>query len=224
MDISKFNKELGKKVAMAKSFEKHDNSEVAIKLWIEISEMVLIASRDSTLEAPFRNMLITRTEQIIEHIKSLKSPKKELYVEEEPIPFEETIETQEFTEDVEDISPKSEVVQENIPSPDKTNTSGLNDDDWFEKVDIHPSNNKPKEFEEITPSKDFKILTPHDPNHVDKMKKLSEEMDKSATKKPEEKSADQDENGNEGKLICFACGASLAPNTKVCKECGTNQG
>jgi len=214
MDIAKFNKELGTK----KSFEKHDNIEVAIKLWIEISEMTINASKDPTLDAPFRHMLITRTEQIFEHIKSLKAPKEVQFIEEEPIPLEDDIRIGESTEDINEITPESDVIQTDLPSSDKTNSSFLKDDDWFEKVDIHPSSNNPKGFEEITAPKDFKILTPHDPEYVDKAKKASEEIDRSVIKKPEEKSADSD---NGDTVFCFACGAILPPNTKVCKDCGT---
>jgi len=221
MDIAKFNKELGTKIAMAKSFEKHDNSEVAIKLWIEISEMTINASKDPSLEAPFRHMLITRTEQIFEHIKSLKAPKEVQFIEEEPIPLEDDIQIRESTENINEIKPESDVIQTDLPSSDKTDSSFLKDDDWFEKVDIHPSSNKPISFEEITASKDFKILTPHDPEYVNKAKKASEEMDMSVIKKPEEESADQDGNSDSDKVICFACGALLPPNTKVCKYCGT---
>ena len=218
MDIAKFNKELGTKIAMAKSFEKHDNSEVAIKLWIEISEMTINASKDPTLDAPFRHMLITRTEQIFEHIKSLKAPKEVQFIEEEIIPSEDDIQIQESTEDLNEITPKSDQIQADLPSPDDISSSFLKDDDWFEKVDIHPSNTKPIGFEEITPPKDFKILTPHDPEYVDKAKKASEEIDMRFIKKSEEESTDSD---NGDKVFCFACGAVLPPNTKVCKDCGT---
>jgi len=221
MDIAKFNKELGTKIAMAKSFEKHDNSEIAIKLWIEISEMTINASKDPTLDVPFRHMLITRTEQIFEHIKSLKAPKEVQFIEEEQILLEDDIQIRESTEDINEMKPESDVIQTDLPSSDKTNSSFLKDDDWFEKVDINPSSNKPKGFEEIPAPKDFKILTPHDPEYVDKAKKASEEIDMSVIRKPEEKPADQDENNGADKVICFACGALLPPNTKVCKDCGT---
>ena len=218
MDIAKFNKELGTKIAMAKSFEKHDNSEVAIKLWIEISEMTINASKDPTLDAPFRHMLITRTEQIFEHIKSLKAPKEVQFIEEEIILPEIDIPIQESTEDINEITPKSDPIQPDLPSTDNTSSSFLKDDDWFEKADVLSSNTKPIGFEEITASKDFKILTPHDPEYVDKAKKASEEIDMKVIKKPEEESADSD---NGDKVFCFACGALLPPNTKVCKDCGT---
>ena len=217
MDIAKFNKELGTKIAMAKSFEKHDNIEVAIKLWIEISEMTINASKDPSLETPFRHMLITRTEQIFEHIKSLKAPKEVQFSDEKKFPPEDDIQIQESTEDISEIITKPDPNQPELPSPDNISSSFLKDDDWFEKVDIHPSN-KPKGFEEITAPKDFEILTPHDPEYVDKAKKASEEIDMRALKKPEEESADSDKGD---KVFCFACGAVLPPNTKVCKDCGT---
>ena len=218
MDLTKFNKELGTKIAMAKSFEKHEKIEVAIKLWIEISEMTLNASKDPSLDAAFRHMLINRTEQIFEHIKRLKAPKEVEVIEEKFIPPEEDIEVQESTEDINEATPKSDPIQTDIPSADNISSSFLKDDAWFEKGEIYSSNNKPKNFEEIAAPKDFKILTPHDPEYVEKMKKASEEIDMNAYSKPEEKSVDSD---NGDKMICFACGALLPPNTKVCKDCGT---
>ncbi len=64
MDITKFNTQLGAKIAKAKSYEKNGDKESAIKLWIEISEMTLNFSKSPDLDFSFRNMLINRTEQI----------------------------------------------------------------------------------------------------------------------------------------------------------------
>ena len=72
MDISKFNQELAYKVAKANGLEKNNRVKEAIKVWIEITEMVLKMSKLPKLEFSFRSMLIERTEQIIKHIKDLK--------------------------------------------------------------------------------------------------------------------------------------------------------
>jgi len=50
MDISKFNQELGVKIAKAKSFEKYNDLKNAIKLWIEVSEMIIAASKTGGLD------------------------------------------------------------------------------------------------------------------------------------------------------------------------------
>ncbi len=206
MNVARFNKELSTIIAKAKSFEKYENFESAIKLWIEVSEMTLNASKNPSLDASFRRMLITRTEQIIEHIRDLKSPKKVPIVEQAIEPLEKSTETN--TDPV-----KSE--DSTINELGITESSGVKDDNWFNKVETAKS---PEEFEEITPSSDFKILTPHDPNHVEKMKKLSEEMDMSVLKKQDNKQTDH----NVGdKIVCFACGALLPAKTSVCNECGT---
>ncbi len=212
MDVARFNKELGRIIARAKSFEKYENFESAIKLWIEVSEMTLKASKDPALDASFRRMLITRTEQIIEHIRDLKSPKKVPLVVQAMEPLETSIHKIESTE-INTDTVKSE--ESTINEPDITESSGIKDDNWFDKVETEKS---PEGFKEITSSSDFKILTPHDPNHVEKMKKLSEEMDMSVFKKQDDKQTDH----NVGdKVVCFACGALLSPNTSVCNECGT---
>ncbi|MCK4687784.1 MAG: hypothetical protein KAT66_06625, partial [Candidatus Lokiarchaeota archaeon] len=75
MDISKFNKELGTKIAIAKSLEKSNEITAAIKLWVEISEMTLRFSKSQNLDFSFKNMLIKKTEGLIQHIKNLKSGK-----------------------------------------------------------------------------------------------------------------------------------------------------
>ncbi len=221
MDIAKFNKELGTTIAKAKSYEKHNDIEAAIEIWIKVSEMTIRASKNPQLDASFRHMLISRTEQIIEHIKNLKSPKVEEIIEEEIISPEDIIQEPEVIEIINDLESKSTKINHNEPLIDKPNNiepSGLNDDNWFEKAD---DNKLSEGFKEIEPSRDFKIITPHDPFYVEKMKNLSEDVDMSIFKKQEEKPADQEKDNSGDKVICFACGALLPPNTEICKDCGT---
>ena len=73
MDITKFNKELKTRVSLARSYERRNEIDSAIKLWLEISEMALKFSKSRNIDARYKNMLLNRTKGIIEHIKSLKA-------------------------------------------------------------------------------------------------------------------------------------------------------
>ncbi len=214
MDISKFNEELGLKIAKARASEKFNEFEKAVKLWIEVSEMIIAASKTQGLDFSYKNMLITKTQQILEHIKDLKSPRrKEIY--EEIKPKEEISPEQaalEISKNEPSILKETETISQPIKSSEKIESNGLADDNWMDKLDF---SSPPEGIVEISAPKDFKIVTPHDPNYVDKMKKKSEEMDMGNLKVREKK-----EGTPGGKLICFACGAELPPNTKICPYCG----
>ena len=214
MDISKFNEELGVKIARAKGFEKFNQLKKAVKIWIEVSEMIIAASKTQGLDFSYKNMLITKTQQILEHIKDLKSPKKKEIIEE--IKPKEVISPEQPPLEVNKDEPSILKETETISQPRKTSenieSNGLADDNWMDKLDF---SSPPKGVVEISPPKDFKIVTPHDPNYVDKMKKKSEEMDMGDLKIKEKKEETPGES-----IICFACGSELPPNTKICSNCG----
>ena len=227
MDITKFNKELGKKVTMAKILEKRNDIEAAVKLWFEISEMTLNFSKSRNLDASFRNMLINRTKGIVEHIKRLKGDQSDEDV------FVEEIETQ-------------EELQPELPSYEKTKDENTISDEIEaqirkpkESVDLTRAKvieesevkNLPDGFKEIKASEDFKIVTPHDENYV--QKHLSQVENKEIPKSEQEQISrknslsnqerfefDQPEDGKT--MICFACGNEIPLNKNVCPNCGAN--
>ncbi len=219
MDISKFNKTLGQKIAIAKSCEKHNDIEAAIKLWIEISEMTLKVSKTAGLDFSYRNMLIKKTQQIVEHIKELKfGPKEEELIMEEIIPPEKITSEQEIPELSNDETPTEqdvEIFEPSLDSAKKVDSSGLTDIKIIEKSDIK---NLPSGMKEIETSKDFKIITPHDPNYVGKMKRLADERDSHKT--TIQKKEDTSENIIGDIEICFACGEKLPKGAKICSNCG----
>ena len=215
MDISKFNQELGVKIAKARAFEKFNELKKAVKLWIEVSEMIIAASKTQGLEFSYKNMLITKTQQILEHIKDLKSPRrKEIY--EEIKPKEEIFPEQaplEVSKEDPSLLKETEKISQPIKNSEKIESNGLADDDWMDKLDF---SNPPEGIVEIKASKDFKIVTPHDPNYVDKIKKKSDEIDMGNLKIREKK-----ERPPGDKIICFACGSEIKNgNTKICPNCG----
>ncbi|MFX0042729.1 MAG: hypothetical protein ACFE8L_07445 [Candidatus Hodarchaeota archaeon] len=228
MDIAKFNKELGTKIAIARSLEKSDEITAAIKIWVEVSEMTLRFSKSRNLDFSFRNMLIKKTEGIVQHIKNLKSGKtiEDISVEEIE-PFIEEIQDQETTEVIssEELKPKESFNEEFLPFDEKGSNAVESKDVKF--VEDTEFKNIPDGFKEIHPNEDFKIITPHDDGYVEKI--LKKDIDMSIfNQKKEEIGQTQNqvniklEQPKDGtKVICFACGAELPAKTKICPDCGS---
>lgn len=223
MDIAKFNKELGTKIAIAKSLEKSNEITAAIKLWVEISEMTLRFSKSQNLDFSFKNMLIKKTEGLVQHIKNLKSGK-----------IIEDISGEEIEPKVEE-TPDQEIIDA-VSSEESYSEDFLTDDEEVSKeieskdvkfIEDSELQNLPDGFKEIQPKKGFKIITPHDNNYVKKVLKKDIDMSIFTPKKGE-----NGQTQNQGKIelkqpkdnnkvICFACGAELPAKTKICPDCGT---
>ncbi|MFX1325913.1 MAG: hypothetical protein ACFE8N_13250 [Promethearchaeota archaeon] len=211
MDITKFNSELQTKVAMALSFEKRNEIDRAIKLWVEISEMAIKFSKTRDIEASFKSMLLNRTKGIIEHIKSLKAEQieKDLFDEKDFIQEEDIQDSPQLVEE------EKLTTQLNEASQQKTEIKSD-----LEIIEDSEFKNLPKGFKEIKTSKDFKIITPHDENFVEKH--LSQEKGSIDT---QDSQADQerfnfDQPDDRDFIICFACGYENDKNAKLCKSCG----
>ncbi len=220
MDIKKFNKVLSTKIAKAKSFESHGDLEIAIELWIEISELTLKASKQPGLDFTYRHMLISKTEQTIDHVKELKSPKKEVPIMEDVIIQEEIIEAPDTEGEIESEEAKSNKIEDKGFTVDFSRKKNESDEINHKIIEDSDVKNIPDGIKEIETSKDFKIITPHDPSHVEKMEKLSKEVDINIYKKPKGEPSKEEEDPGD-KRICFACGTILPPNIKTCTECGT---
>lgn len=226
MDIATFNKKLAEKITDATLFEKASNTKAAVKTWLDISEMTLMASKDSSLEIAFRNMLISKAEQIVQHIKDLKGRVPEP-AELSTVP-QSTTQMGEFMEDLPSVSNYNEEPSHIEKTADRSPP---------EKPKIKEDSNLkgvPKGFTEIEPSKDFKILTPHDPGIVQKRIEQAENMDifKGAPTQDSDDSEREDTMPAEhieldsvsegGSIICFACGYDKNPtNSEICTSCGT---
>ena len=245
MDISKFNEQLREKISIAKRFEKQGSDQDlkdAIKVWIDISEMILRVSRNPKIERTFRNMLINKTEQIISHVKDLKSNKR-FSIEEisyhDEISDVEEVQEEELPavkvaqqEEVKAFPNEEEIgvqMHDQIESPRveterprPTNSNGV------EVIENSEFKNLPDGFKEIKPSNGFKILTPHDEDHIKNMLKQANDSpfenqeDSNLENVPNRTNfkielSEKNENGN---LICFACGAVVPPDSKECNNCG----
>jgi ribosomal protein L40E len=192
MDIAKFNQELAKRVSKARSFEKSNNIKSAIDSWVSIADLVLTVSKTPNLPFSYKSMLITKSEQILEHVKLLKSKivKKPKKVE-HPKPIEPIIS---------EVKKEKTVEKEaDIPKPKEKSE--------FENI--------PEGVKEIEASKDFKIITPHDEAYLDKLLTMHNENDMTSINPKDIPTR------NEEKSFCFACGAEVSPNARVCPQCGT---
>ncbi|MFX0007106.1 MAG: hypothetical protein ACFFA7_01035 [Promethearchaeota archaeon] len=223
MDITQFNKELANRITTAKRYENSGDIKLAIKLWLEISEMTISLSKNPKLDASFRNMLMNRTKGIFEHVRNLKSEqlKEELYYEgSEPSELEESIEP---------IQSESE--DQYIEETDQETISSSNSGRTMKVIENSDLKNLPKGFKEIETSGDFEIITPHDKDFV--KKQLDKALNSKFYKKHVQGDSEEDsipqkrvdfEQPKDGNYkICFACGYDkLSAKDKVCKNCGTN--
>jgi hypothetical protein len=71
MDLSTFNKKLKQLVNKARKEESRENFEDAKDAWIDVAEFTIHFYKHTKLEPSFRNMLINKTEGIIQHVKDL---------------------------------------------------------------------------------------------------------------------------------------------------------
>ncbi|MFX0017269.1 MAG: zinc ribbon domain-containing protein [Promethearchaeota archaeon] len=219
MDIAEFNKELGYRVAKATGFENNNKINEAIDEWVEISEMVIKASKTPNLEFSYRSMLIEKTKQIIEHIKSLKLK----------LARERKMEIlEEFSDTQEEVEVSNSSVENGIDSTEFEIASSPKEEveDKKDPKVIKESNfkNLPKGFKEIKTSDDFEIITPHNKDYVKKI--LSEDKtDVRKSKYPREGNKSRDTKSNkfidQSKGNCFACGEKVKPGIKICPHCGT---
>lgn len=227
MDITQFNKELGKKIAIAQRFERKGDIEAAIQQWVDISQMALNFSKSPKISASFKNMIISRTKGIFAHIRNLKANR-----------FKEEISS-------EDLETPDVVIVEEIPSQlfqkeklplnekelDKTQVINSTNNSKAKIIKDSDLKNLPKGFKEIKPTKEFKIITPHDKDFVKKQYARAKEIEMIKLKKQESSEEDQQpttsidfvELQNNNNLICFACGYDKNTlNDKKCKNCGTD--
>ena len=219
MDIAKFNKELSYKIAKANGLEKIHKYQEAVDLWLEVSEMTLRVSKTPSLEFSYKSMLIDKTKQMIEHIKHLKQKlisqrRVTQRVEYEPIDQKLVSETKvkSVSDSISEISNESEP----IVTPD---------DKEVKVVENSDIKNLPIGFKEIEPSKEFKILTPHDKDYVEKLIRQDHKRD---TLNQEEKDVtlpkkiEPDPPIDKSNIICFACGSEISSKSSKCPTCGTD--
>lgn len=214
MNISKFNQELGNKLAKAKNLEKFNDLKEAIKIWLDISEMTLQASKDPKIDNHFRNMLIRKTQEIIEHVRELK----EKY---QPTPIQKSRENipeiSDFPETIQDSDSDGE--RDEIDQViDKISRGSNQEMQKMKKIENADYKNLPKGFIPIEPSQSFKPITPYNEKAVQQRIEDADKMDMSIFTKNEKKS---EIDAKKKVIICFACGEENPINAQICTHCGT---
>ncbi len=221
MDITKFNNELKTKVGLAKNYEKRNEIDSAIKLWLEISEITLKFSKSKVIDSTFRNMLINRTKGIVEHIKNLKAGQKDkILFENDGYTQEEDIHKNESSEIIQKEKFKSQFPEIKLSeeiSPEKTVEDKETKIDKNSDLKVIPDG-----FKEIQTSNDFKIITPHDDDFVKKHLSPGKNPSQEQHSLPKQERIDFEQPENDKNLICFACGYDKNPkDAQLCKSCGT---
>jgi rubrerythrin len=216
MDIAKFNKDLSYKVAKANGLEKNNKFKEAIEIWIDISEMALKMSKAPNLDFSYKSMLMEKTEQIITHIKEIKSrllDQKQMKSTSKVL-ISSNVEYIDADEEISDIYPKAKQETQSKNSNIKTEVAIIKDSDI---------KNLPIGFKEIKPSEDFKIVTPHDENYVKELLKKEVDMDifkHSNTEKNSSQRVEFEQPEDKNKMICFACGTEIPSKSDRCPNCG----
>ena len=223
-----WNKELSYKVAKANGLEKVHKYQESVDIWLEITEMTLKASKAPNLSFSYKSMLIDRTKQMIEHIKTLKQKlvsqrRVEQRIEQKPnlqknvseienIPTINETELKSESDSTSEISNKSETV---ITQDDSKAVKVVKNSDI---------KNLPIGFKEIEPAEEFKILAPHDKDYVKKL--ISQDHDRDTVKQEEKvlplpKKIELDPPSDKSNIICFACGSEI-PKSNKCPICGAD--
>ena len=213
MDIAKFNQELSYKISKANGLEKHQKIQEAVDLWLEICDMTLRVSKTPNLEFSYKSMLIDKTKQMINHIKNLKQ---------KLISQRRVAQRTEPTQSETKVTPLSKSVSEN--STESETFSTQDDIEEVKVVEDGDIENLPIGFKEIETTEDFKIITPHDKDHIEKILKDDHSLDFSKQGKnelPPPKRIEPDPAIDESNIICFACGSEI-PKSKKCPTCGTD--
>ncbi|MBY9015968.1 MAG: hypothetical protein KGD68_09785 [Candidatus Lokiarchaeota archaeon] len=229
MDIAKFNKELSYKINKANGLEKIHKYQEAVDLWLEISEMTLRVSKTPNLEFSYKSMLIDKTKQMIEHIKSLKQllisqRRVAQRIEQKPI-------DQNTTSEIETNPTISETKFKSTPNSISENSNesetAITQDDIKEVKVVQNSDiqNLPIGFKEIETTEEFEIITPHDKDYVKKI--ISQDHNIDIFKQEEKdlplpKRIEPDPPSDRSNIICFACGSEISSKSSKCPTCGTD--
>ena len=229
MDIQKFNKKLEHDILKARGLENKKKLSEAVEAWIGISEYVLRASREKGLNFAYKSMLIEKTEKIIDHVKDLKLKiagydRKEIELAEDYLLGKNKTEV----ENEQKLETKAQVKDE-VPANSEESDIITKPVDIIEHTEYK---NMPEGFKEIKASEKFKIITPHDEDHVKnliKQESISESPNIESNLNEEMASDQESERFNfksskkkEGMRFCFACGNKVSLKAKTCPSCNAN--
>ena len=229
MDIAKFNQELSYKINKANGLEKHNKVQEAVDLWLEICDMTLRVSKTPNLEFSYKSMLIDKTKQMINHIKNLKQKlisQRRVAQHTEQKPIRQSIDSEIKTETTQSetiLNPASNSVSENLNESEAIITP--DDIEEVKVVENSDIKNLPIGFKEIETTEEFKIISPHDKDHIKKIQDQDHSLDFSKKEKknlPLPKRIEPDSPMDASNIICFACGSEISSKSKKCPTCGTD--
>ena len=229
MDIAKFNQELSYKINKANGLEKHSKVQEAVDLWLEICDMTLRVSKTPNLEFSYKSMLIDKTKQMINHIKNLKQKlisQKRVAQRTEQKLIRQSVDSEIKTEQTQnEITVKS--VSNSISENSNESETFITQEDIKEVKTVKNSDieNLPIGFTEIETTEEFKIISPHDKDHIKKIQSQDHSLDFSKREKkdlPLPKRIEPDPPINVSNIICFACGSEISSKSSKCPTCGTD--
>lgn len=201
--IVTFNEKLKDLVDKAKGYDNLKNYKKSIKAWIEISEFCLKFAGDPKIDITYKNMLVKKIRNIINHVKSLKLKMQQK--EQKIIELEEK---------------KISALIYDLPEPPIGEPEALDSsvDNGTIKDDIISSDQKVKSIQELknipngfkqikAKTYDFKTIIPK--NQSRPMVNLEKESLKKENKlkKPTRS--------------CPFCGGEIGIDEKLCSHCGT---
>ena len=228
MDIAKFNQELSYKINKANGLEKHNKVQEAVDLWLEICDMTLRVSKTPNLEFSYKSMLIDKTKQMINHIKNLKQKlisQRRVTQRTEKKPIQQSAYSEIKTEQTQNettVKSVSNSVSENSNESETfTTQEDIKEVKAVKNSDIE---NLPIGFTEIETTEEFKIITPHDKDHIKKIQSQDHSLDFSKREKkdlPLPKRIEPDPPIDTSNIICFACGSEISSKSSKCPTCGT---
>lgn len=201
--IVTFNEKLKDLIDKAKGYDNLKNYKKSIKAWIEISEFCLKFAGDPKIDITYKNMLVKKIRNIINHVKSLKLKMQQK--EQRIIELEET---------------KISALIDDLPETPTSDPEALNSsvDNGTIKDDIISSDQKvksvqelkkvPNGFKQIKPRKyDFKTIIPKNKTKP--------------TVNSEKKSPKKDDKLKKPTRSCPFCGGEIGIDEKICSHCGT---
>ncbi len=201
--IVTFNEKLKDLIDKAKGYDNLKNYKKSIKAWIEISEFCLKFAGDPKIDITYKNMLVKKIRNIINHVKSLKlkmQQKEQRIIE---------LEEKKISALIDDLP------ETPIGEPEALNSSV---DNGTIKDDIISSDQKvksvqelkkiPNGFKQIKPRKyDFKTIIPKNKTKP--------------TVNSEKKSPKKDDKLRKPTRSCPFCGGEIGIDEKICSHCGT---
>ncbi len=228
MDIAKFNQELSYKINKANGLEKHNKVQEAVDLWLEICDMTLRVSKTPNLEFSYKSMLIDKTKQMINHIKNLKQKlisQRRVTQRTEKKPIQQSAYSEIKTEQTQNettVKSVSNSVSENSNESETfTTQEDIKEVKAVKNSDIE---SLPIGFTEIETTEEFKIITPHDKDHIKKIQSQDHSLDFSKREKkdlPLPKRIEPDTPIDASNITCFACGSEISSKSSKCPTCGT---